>query len=172
MKYTLTLPKGQISFKHNLFIGSTTAGQWAPMNPAVNGGWKNGDILQVSCTYNLNPNIHPLPSASAYEGLVVGALNNATKAQIDALMRRIISTWSGGTVVAGITTNGSPGPGDIFYAAKAEKFSAPLSPPSRGTLTNLVYEWTMTYNGGGGYNPNNVELVFGYGDPQESETDT
>lgn len=172
MKYTLTLPKGQIKFKHNLFVGSTTAGQWAPMNPAVNGGWKDGDILQVSCTYNLNPKINPLPPASAYEGLVVGALNNATQAQINALMQSIIGTWSGGTVVAGITTSRSPGPGDIFYGAAAQKFSAPLKPSSRGKLTNLVYEWTMTYNGNGGFNPDNVELVFGYGDPQDSETDT
>lgn len=172
MKYTLTLPKGQIHFKHNLFTGSETQGQWSPMNPAENGGWKSGDVLQVSCTYNLNPNIKKLPPASDYEGLVVGALNNPTKAQITALKNHIIGTFSGGTVVAGITTNSSPGAGDIFYAAASKTFSAQLNPPSRGELNNLVYEWTMTYNAEGGFDPMNIELVFGYGDPMDSEVDT
>jgi len=172
MKYTLTLPKGQISFKHNLFVGSTTQGQWAPTNPEQQGGWANGDILQVSCTFNLNPPISPLPAASDYEGLVVGALNDPTPQQIEALKNQIISTWSGGTVVAGITENSSPGSGDIFYNAQPQSFTTQLTPSSRGTLTNLVYEWTMAYNGAGGFDPRNIELVFGYGDPQDSEVDT
>ena len=30
----------------------------------------------------------------------------------------------------------------------------------------------MMYNAAGGFNPLGIELVFGYGDPQDSEVDT
>jgi len=172
-KYRLTLPIGQIHFKNNLWIGSQTTANFLPWNPEVVGGWKTGDTLQVMCAFDLNPNITPLPPATEYQGLVVGALNNPTAAEIRALKQTITGTWSGGTVQAGITTNSSPGATDIFY--NATSLSAPplqLTPSSRGTLPSLVYEWTMTYNASGNFNPNGIELVFGYGDPMDSEVQT
>lgn len=171
MRYHLTLPKGQIKLRGNVFVGSNTEGEWSPVNPMKLGGWKKGDELTVTCTFNTQPEGLPrLPDANEYFGLSVAALNNPTEQEIQNEIRKVKS-FSAGQALDGITNSDNPA-NSIFYKAKSETVNIPLQPSSRGTIQNIVYDWHMVYTGNEGLDPNNIELIFGYGDPMDSEERT
>lgn len=176
MHYLVTLPQGSITItRNNTFVGSQTAAAWAPFNPDNAGGWNDGDTLSVVCTYNLNPGTTPLPPASEYWGLCVGACSASNQAGVTALKSlayRLPSTDQVGALLGtNISVSASPNPQDIFYGATSATTTIPLKPPSRGTLTNYVYKWTMTYNGSNTVvtSGDDVEIVYGYGDPQHGD---
>lgn len=171
--YTLTLPQGVITENRGQFVGSETHGIWSPVNPKALGGWKDGDTLTVVCTFNLNPeNTADLPPASSYFGLSAAAINNASSTAGETAINQA-KTWlasqRAGIVGAGITT-GSASSSFLFYNASSETENIPLVPTTRGTITDIVYEWNMTYNAN---YPNvtvkDIEIIFGYGDPMWDE---
>ena len=86
MKYHLTLPKGAITLRNYIYQGSQTHMRWFPENPLKQGGWKDGDILTVICSFNLNPDIYPLPNSTEYVGLSAGACNSEDAAAVQALI--------------------------------------------------------------------------------------
>lgn len=186
MNYTLTEPKGQIVFRNNLFHGSQVEGNWSPFNPEQNQGWQDGDTLTVTCTFNLYPNgtkgpDFVGPNANQYMGLCVGALNKPTPGQIQNLKSRISGARIGnGKLFDGITTNATPSDNDIFYAAVStalgtsqtlegnDQYGSP-----RGTISgDLIYQWTMQYNASSNFDPTDIEIIFGYGDPMIDEEKT
>lgn len=182
MEYTLTLPKGAITKTRNgIYQGSTTEAQWAPFNPndrlAPNKGWQPGDTLSVVCTFNLNPpGVTPPPPAKEYVGLCAGACATDNPSEIAKLIKeatRITTPAPGRLVGNGIElkpqTPTAPAATSIFYNAVATTQTVVLS-GSRGTLTDYVYKWTMEYNAANTVaTGTTVEIVFGYGDPMNSE---
>ncbi len=186
MHYTLNLPKGKITWNNQThgYQGVSTDGEWAPYDPvnSESGGWSAGDTLTVQVAFDLNPTnlppgIHP-PSASEYHGCAAIALYNPTTAQIRQAKRDLYSGpgWDKkGFVGAGISKSSeqpSPGSGIYFYDATSEDLDDQLKPPSRGKLSNLIYEWKMKYYADPTLtNPaegSHITLVFGYGDPMTS----
>lgn len=181
MEYHLTLPQGTISVRNGIFQGSQTNVIWSPCNPNEMGGWMDGDELNVVCTFNLNPPITPLPGSGEYAGLCVGACSDQDTTGITQLITeaqqiyvpnvgQLLGTSSGQQ----ITTNATPASGNIFYNAQSTSGDFPLTPSTRGTLSNYIYKWVMFYNGSNTVVPSgsNVEIVFGYGDPMWSESDS
>jgi len=181
MQYTLTLPAGVITVRNGIYKGSNTQAQWAPCNPLQNGGWKAGDTLLVTCTLNLSPNVNPMPPSTDYAGLCAGACAANNQAAVNALTALAVNLPipnPGQLLGTGITTSATAIPSAIFYncIATTGTFVLPAPPPNRGTLTNYIYQYSMAYNAGntitGAGGGNNVEIVFGYGDPMNSEVDT
>jgi len=178
--YNLTLQKGAIKVRNGIFTGSSTEAVWSPVNPNENGGWKDADTVTVVCTFNLNPNISPQPSSNNYAGLCVGACSDQDKTGINFLIKQaqgIFVPNPGQLLTYGapstITEDSTPADGNIFYGAQSTVGTFSLTPSSRGILTNYIYQWQLIYNGSNLVAPNgNVELVFGYGDPQFSDTDS
>lgn len=172
MDYVLILPEGAITENRGKFVGSKTVGIWSPHNPDYNGiGWQAGDTLTVVATFNLNPNTPTLPPASEYYGLSCAALNDPTPSGISNI-ENWLKGQAAGVAGAGITTNTTPDNNtDIFFNAVPYRTNIQLQPSSRGTISNIVYKWTMDYNANYvGVNPLNVELIYGYGDPMLSES--
>jgi len=176
MHYVVTLPQGDITITRNhTFVGSHTSAAWAPFNPDNAGGWKDGDTLTVVCTFNLNPDISPLPVASDYWGLCVGACSASNQAEITDLENLAymlpFSDRVGALLGSNISSSSSATSQDIFFGATSTATTIALSPSSRGTLTNYVYKWVMTYNGSNTVvsSGTDVEIVYGYGDPQHGE---
>ena len=145
--------------------------------------------MTVTCTFNPYPGIAAGtskddfvgPAASEYMGVCVGALNNPTAAEIASLKSQIAGSYVGnGKLFAGVTANATASASDIFYGATSTSLPSALalkgkteSGVSRGSLpAGLIYSWTMTYNGAGGFNGTDVELIFGYGDPMVDEEKT
>lgn len=177
MEYTLTLPKGEIKVRNNIFSGSHTEAVWAPCNPKDLGGWQDGDRLHVICAFNLNPPIDPQPPSSRYAGLCAGACSTEDRPKIRELVRMALGLPlpnPGILLDSEISMSSSAGPGDIFYNAQSESQTFQLRPSSRGELRDYIYKWHMTYNGNNEVVPdgNSVEIVFGYGDPMETEVES
>lgn len=176
MTYNLTLPKGFITFRNGIYQGSNTEAVWSPCNPDDNSGWQDGDILIITCSLNINPAMTNPPPATQYAGLCAGACNDSDQSTINALIsqaKQIYVPSPGQLLGTGITTSATPQPSNLFYNAIAIKGTFILTPPSRGTLTNYIYQWTLTYNGNNTIaKGNQVEIVFGYGDPMDSEVDS
>lgn len=167
--YTLTEPKGQITFRDKKWYGSKVEGHWAPYNPNIVGGWKDGDTLTVSVTFNVDPTMppgQPQPPASQYYGLCVAALNEPTEQEIEAVDKKMSgSTGRSGGLFGGITTSAIAG-SNIFYNAKSTPLGASVPVAGGGNLSaTLIFMWTMQYNAKGGFNAQDIELIFGYGDP-------
>ena len=86
----------------------------------------------------------------------------------------------GGNILEGNTPpNGKDLNDFIFINAEiVDRVTKQLYPTTRGSVENLASHWVMTYNGNntvitppagtskGAY----IELVFGFGDPQEADT--
>jgi hypothetical protein len=176
MTYHLTLPQGLITFRNGMYQGSNTQAVWSPCNPNEAGGWQNGDILIVSCSFNLNPSMPTPPPAREYAGLCAGACNATNQTAVTGLINQakgLPFSTPGRLLGSGITTSATAAATNLFYNATSVTGTFPLRPASRGTLTNYVYQWTMTYNGSNTVaNGNTVEIVFGYGDPMDSEVDS
>jgi hypothetical protein len=176
MIYHLTLPKGLITFRHGIYQGSNTQAVWSPCNPTDNGGWQNGDTLMVSCSFNLNPNIAVPPPSSEYAGLCAGSCSGKDQTTINALIAQAQAIYvptPGQLLGNGITTSATPADSNLFYNAASVTGTFVLKPAGRGTLPNYIYQWTMTYNGTNTVaDGNDVEIVFGYGDPMNSEVDS
>jgi peptidyl-Lys metalloendopeptidase len=179
--YTLTLPEGTISVRNKIFKGSQTEAIWSPCNPNEVGGWLQGDQLAVICSFNLNPPITPQPSASEYCGLCVGACSDQDTNGIATLISEAQGIYVpnpgqllGVNSLNQVTTNTTPVASNIFYSADMTAGTFPLTPATRGTLSNYIYQWSLTYNGDNTIVPSgsNVEVVFGYGDPMWSEVDS
>lgn len=172
MHYTLTLQKGTITLRNNIYSGSDTEAVWTPFNPIENGGWQDGDQLIVLATFNLNPqNVNPMPPSYDYVGLSAGACSSSDQSAIDSLRRAASSQplRSTGALLGGITESTQRSDSCIFYQATSESFTVTLS-NNRGTLTNYKYKWTMVYNGDNTVSTGSeTELVFGYGDPMINE---
>ena len=172
MRYQLTLPKGAITLRNHIYTGSQTDMIWSPVNPIKKGGWKDGDTLSVTCTFNLTPETDPLPNSTEYVGLSAGACNSNDTGKVNALIQaaKSLPLKSKGALLGGITKNKSPEPQDIFYAATFESATFQLEPASRGELKDYIYHWEMKYNGANTVTDgDHVEIVFGYGDPMESD---
>lgn len=176
MVYHLTLEKGAITYKDGIYSGSSPESVWSPFNPSENGGWQDGDELQVVCTFDLNPNTDPLPPASQYAGLSVGACNTTNdtkKAKLINKARTLNYGNKGQLLDDAITESDSASDNNIFYKATNEKVTIQLQPTSRGILSNYVYKWSMVYNGSNTVaNGDQVEIIFGYGDPQVVDVDS
>lgn len=178
MEYHLTLPQGTITLRNHIFTGSETQGSWSPFNPNNLGGWKDGDTLTVVCTFNLNPDLNPLPSASEYWGLCVGACAATDNSQVQSLLnqaRGLSSRYRTGALLGNyITTETDANYSYIFYKATSTAVTVDLQPSSRGTLTNYIFRWDMTYNGNNRVvsSGDDVELVYGYGDPQYGDDES
>lgn len=177
MDYHLTLPKGLITLRNGIYQGSHTEAVWSPFNPIETGGWQNGDTLAVVCSFNLNPNVSPKPPANQYAGLCAGACNATNQGAVNSLIAQAKSlplASPGKLLGNGISTaTSSPPATALFYKCVATTGTFALQPTSRGTLTNYVYRYVMTYNGSNTVaNGNQVEIVFGYGDPMDSEVDS
>lgn len=175
MEYSLTLPKGAITkTRKGIYQGSNTEAQWAPFNPNLNGGWKSGDTLDVICTFNINPPGITPPPAGEYVGLCAGACHINSPIEIAKLIREATSIGSGnpGKLVGNGIVKGAKTDSAIFYNAVATTHTIVL-PNGRGTLTNYVYKWAMTYNDTNTVaTGEDVEIVFGYGDPMNSEVES
>lgn len=174
--YTLVLPLGAITYGNNRWRGDTTEGTWHPANPNTFGGLNDGDIVTITCTFNYNPDVTPLPPAREYYGLAVGSCSATDQPAINGLKRAIGGTARAGGLIRGghMTESQSPSASDIFYKAVGIMTpSVALTPSSRGTIPPLYYQWTMTYNGNNNVvtDGSNVEIVFGYGDPHVGEND-
>lgn len=180
MHYHLTLPMGSIKVRNHLFYGSQTIGQWSPFPPDVAGGLQDGDTLTVVCTFNLNPDISPQPPAHEYVGLCVGACAKSNPAAATALLTQAQRITLGtpaskgsllGTTIS--TASSRPSASFMFYAAQGSVMPAVTLGNNRGTLSQYIYRWTMTYNGQNtvAQNGDDVEIVYGYGDPQSGEVD-
>lgn len=181
MQYSLTLPKGVIVVRGGIFTGSNTTAIWSPCNPNELGGWLDGDQLTVVCTFNLNPPISPQPGAGEYAGLCAGACSDTDKVGVAALISQATSLFvpNPGQLlstngISQITSNPTATADNIFYNAQSTTGNFTLTPASRGTLSNYIYQWTMTYNGNNTVvsDGTHVEIVFGYGDPMNSEVDS
>ena len=172
MNYFLTLPQGAITVNRGQFVGSHTVGIWSPFNPVHNNGWQEGDTLTIVATFNLYPeNLAPnFPRAFEYVGLSAAALNRPTRERINQVIGQLMRP-SRGTVAEGITENSTPNNAtDIFYNVVSETETISLQPSSRGTIQNLVYQWKMDYNSNyENVDPMDIELIFGYGDPMDTE---
>jgi hypothetical protein len=175
MRYQLTLPKGAIKRRGTVYIGSHTDMIWSPVNPEDNGGWKNGDILSVTCSFNLNPDVNPKPPSYDYGGLCAGACNSGDSSAVAALIRaakNLPLRTTGVLLNSGMTTNTTPASDNIFYGAtyEAATFHLERTYPNNKTLVNYKYHWEMIFNGANTVaDGENVEIVFGYGDPMESD---
>ncbi|MEM7037608.1 MAG: hypothetical protein AAF570_11565 [Bacteroidota bacterium] len=173
MIYHLTLEQGAITLRNGIYTGSSTQSVWSPFNPNDNGGWQNGDELNVVCTFNLNPHVTPKPPAIDYAGLCVGACNSTNSDEVASLesQARTLPRGNKGTLLGnGITTEDSTSSTAIFYNAKPYTATVQLEPTSRGSLVDYVYKWTMIFNGSNTItNGTNTEIIFGYGDPQTTE---
>jgi len=176
MKYHLTLPKGAITLRNGIYRGSSTEAVWSPYNPIETGGWEPGDQLEVICTFNLNPDVNPKPPAREYAGLCVGACNSTNQTAVQALesQARSLGLGNKGQLLGThISTADTAQDSDIFYKSGPTAVTIQLQPTSRGVLENYIYKWNLHYNGGNTVAPGNeVEIVFGYGDPQFSEVDS
>ena len=185
MKYTLTLPEGTITYKGGNYHGTATTGHWSPANPDTFGGLKDKDTVSVVCTFNLNPTMPhnvPMPGYSDYYGLCVGACEKGDTAAITRMeTAKYYSTKTGqlvqypldGVMQTTTTTNAVATPENIFYNAQSESQPSTVLSNNRGTLPALVYNWTMTYNGSNDIcsNGKDVEIVYGYGDPMDGDTE-
>lgn len=180
MQYTLTLPAGTITLtRDGIFKGSNTTASWSPCNPLDSsaGGWVDGDTLVVTCSLNINPQgLSKLPPSTEYVGLCAGACNATDTTTVNRLIadaKGIITPNPGKLIGNGISTSSSRSTTSIFYNCTQLTESFILKPSSRGTLNNYVYQYSMTYNGQNTVAPaNQVEIVFGYGDPMNSEVDS
>lgn len=174
MIYHLLLPKGTITENRGAFVGSETHGIWSPYKPGSKSapkGWQKGDQLIVSCEFNLYPNTTDLPPASAYYGLSVAAINNASVEQ-QKIVEKEMQRKSAGVVGEGVTESVFPA-GCLFYKAVPLRTSIPLQPASRGTVNNIVYQWSMDYNADyPNVNPTAINIIFGYGDPMWDDEKT
>ena len=179
--YHLTLPKGTITKSHGeMYHGSHTTAVWAPYNPLTVGGWKKGDTVEIMCTFNLEPDNldkKDWPPAKNYNGLCVGACMASDKAAVTQLIasaKRLALGNKGQLIGSHITKANKKSYNDIFYNAQLTILpNIELNPSNRGTLTGLVYEWTLTYNDEQDVaSPKDIELVFGYGDPMAAEVMT
>lgn len=173
MVYHLTLEKGAITYRNGIYRGSSTQAVWSPWNPLETGGWKAGDQLSVVCTFNLNPDVNPKPPAKEYVGLCVGACNSTNSDEVNKLenqARQLPLGTKGALLGSNITKSDSPGDSAIFYKAGPTAITIQLEPTSRGQLENYIYKWVMNYNAANTVaSGKEVEIVFGYGDPQHTE---
>lgn len=173
--YYLVLKKGKITNRHGIYQGSMhDAVSWAPANPDTQSGWQDGDTLIVLCQFAVNPNVNPQPGANEYVGLCAGACKIGTQ-EVQILENeayRIPTPNPGKLLGSGITTNTTPAADNIFYAATPQKVDVTLN--NGQTLVQYVHTYSMTYNGANTVvgNGNEVEIVFGYGDPQEADVES
>jgi C1A family cysteine protease len=144
-----------------------TAGNstWSPHNPNDAAGWMNGDTLTITCAFNINA--AGLPDAASYNGLSVGAASIQDPTTVNALLSQAqqLSGTAGQLLGTGIVTGGASDT-TLFYNAQSTIIPViNLQPASRGSLTNFVYQWTMTYNGNNTVVANERQpvLVFDYG---------
>lgn len=152
---------------YTLLLNSDGSHSWSPNNPNEQAGWFDGDTLEIVGTFDLNPNVDPLPNANEYVGLCLGATNNNDTTAMDDLLAKASSLPTGttGSLLGTGITSGAKTDATVFYNATSKVLpSLQLSPSSRGTLENLVYKWNMTYNGTNTVVNTNreVALVFGY----------
>lgn len=184
--YVLTLPVGQITrnadgtFRGQLFDSQKLESAWSPTSPENNGGWKAGDKLMVVCGFHTSKlkdypdNEQPTPSD--FFGLSVDALYDPTQQEIISA-ENTLKRKSSGIVGSGITVNSTPNNNtDVFYKAISYTENVNLQPASRGTITDIVYMWSMDFNsnfnnnGKGNIDTLKMELIFGYGDPMIAES--
>jgi C1A family cysteine protease len=150
---------------YTLSLDNSGNSTWSPHNPNENAGWLDGDKLVITCSFNTTATGNP--PATAYNGLSIGAACNQDQTNLNALLTQVqsLSGTTGQLAGTGIT-NGAAGDAAIFYNAQSAIIpSIPLKPSSRGSLTNFIYQWTMTYNGNNTVvnNETQAALVFGYG---------
>lgn len=175
--YHLTLDKAAITYKDGIYTGAAPEAVWSPFDPNQSSGWQDGDQLVVVCTFDLTPDTTPLPAAKYYAGLAVGACSAGSSNVIQGLINQARSLGYGnkGQLLGdNVTRSDTATNGEIFYDATPEKVTVALTPSSRGTLTNYKYKWTMTYNGNNNIvsGGDDVEIVFGYGDPHVGDQDS
>ncbi len=176
--YYLTLPKGTITKSHGeIYQGSDTNAVWSPFNPLTVGGWKEGDTVEIMCTFNLEPGRTPeekWPRVRRCGGLLIGACKASDKSVVQALISRAKSRRldnPGEILNDHITTDGRDSCDYLFNHAQSTSLpDTPLSPESRGTLNHLIYVWKLTYNAKQTVaEPTDIELFLGYGNPVDSE---
>lgn len=161
--FSTMFPFPQAPRSFMLILQSDGAQTWSPYNPNTYAGWYNGDKLTIQASFNLNP--ASMPDASQYNGLIVGATSITNTTQIASLQSQIAAlTGNSGKLLSGITS-GAASVSNLFYNATSTTITLPLSPSSRGTLSNYVYQYTMTYNGNNTVvnTENQAVIVFGCG---------
>lgn len=180
--YNIFLGKGKITYRNGIFKGSDhNSVIWSPVNPETQGGWQDGDTLTAVITLDVNPDTgsnpttgqpNPQPGANEYVGLCVGACSASNTSDVTCLISEaeaIIAPNVGKLVGTHISTSQSESDSAVFYNATSMTHTVTLNNGQK--LENYVTSWTMTYNGNntvvsGG---DDVEIVFGYGDPNEAD---
>jgi hypothetical protein len=171
--YNIFLGPGRITNRDGIYRGSDhNAVIWSPANPSSQGGWQDGDTLTASITIDVNPDVTPQPGAREYVGLCIGACSASDTGAVSDLISEaegIITPNVGELVGDHISTSASKSDSAIFYQATSVTHDVTLH--NGEVLENYITSWTMTYNGdntavSGG---DDVEIVFGYGDPQEAD---
>ncbi|WP_444890509.1 hypothetical protein [Microbulbifer sp. DLAB2-AA] len=172
--YQLTLYPGAITQTGNCYSGSMhDSVNWFPQNPlhTAAGGWVEGDTLTVLCTVNTNPRgVTPPPPLSQYVDLRVGACDAQDPTTVSQIEAGITAYSTTKLIWGNITTEST---GDNYIFVNATSTSHPINFGARGSK-NLINKWTMDYN------PTNtvrsdgkhIEVIFGWGDPQEADSDT
>lgn len=168
--FSVVYPFNPSSNVYTLTLDKSGNSSWSPHDPNEYAGWLDGDQLIINCSFNTNPSgPNPLPPASDYNGLSLGAGCNADQAGINALLSQIqgLSGTTGQLIGSGITSSPNNTSGAvIFYNAQSAVIqSIQLQPDTRGTLTDFIYQWKMIYNGKNTIvnNERQAAIVFGYG---------
>ncbi len=139
---------------------------WSSSSGTFNSnGWQNGDILIVTCSFDLSKSTN----SADYVGLCVGACPANSSEDITALENITIATIEGQllnldspTIIKDST---NPPATAIFYNATCSTKTYTLNSGSK--LKNYIYQWTMTYNYSNTIaTGTNVEIVFDFGDPR------
>ena len=173
--YILSLPKAAIAIRNKIYVGAAPEAVWIPCNPDTE-GWKKGDTLTVACHINTDPGLGANnPGPDEYAGLVVGACYAKDETAISALENQAhrlllpnvgqLLNLSPATIIK--TELPEENSDIIFYDATSTAKNFKLS-HDKGTLNGYIYKWTMKYNHNYKHN-NEVEIVFGYGDPHCGE---
>lgn len=171
--YNIILGKGHITYRNGIYKGSDhNSVIWTPANPESQGGWSDGDTLTAYITLDVNPNVSPQPGANEYVGLCIGACSASNQTAVNALIREaetILTPNVGKLLGSHISTSSSKSDTAIFYNASNETHTVTLHNGQK--LNNYITSWTMTYNGSNTVvsSGDDVEIVFGYGDPQEAD---
>ncbi|THV22953.1 C1 family peptidase [Peteryoungia ipomoeae] len=156
-------PGGQT---YTLSLDSSGDATWSPHDPNTYVGWLQGDSLKITAAFNLNPNVTPLPPASSYNGLSLGAVSRGNTAGVSSLMSSIQAlTGSTGVPVGTGVSLGAAANAAIFYNATPSTLTLPitLQPSTRGALSGLNYAWTLTYNAANTVIGNQRQVMIGVG---------